>query len=176
VLLSVPQVRIGTFPSATPVVLASLLTVSDNKNDATKAAVAGLFQSLVPLLPVERIKNDVMTALRGLAADASPVVVRTAIRAITSLYEKSAEPSVLALVKRELDGLLERGPKAVSVAALRVARATPCVMTDAGLWSLCEQVIVDVVVGLTRVVPRTEVGTRDNYVLVHVRSARYDVP
>jgi len=105
-----------------------LQRMSSNSDPAIRVTVGGLFRSLIPLLSPALLQDPFLTTIRKLSTDDKPTVVRSAVRALATVYSTGAsnDDSVRELVNTEITNLLASGPKDVILEILRaLMRAVP---------------------------------------------------
>jgi hypothetical protein len=106
-------------------VLARATTAGD---PAIRATVAGLYRSLIPLLTPAQVRDPFFPAVRRLAGDMEPAVIKAAVGALATVYSAPAcnDEGVRGELNDEVSRLLGAGPRDIIILILRaLIRAVP---------------------------------------------------
>jgi len=110
-------------------ILTDVLARATGAADASiRVVAAGLYRSLIPLLPPAQVRDAFLPAVKRLAADTEAPVVKAAVSALATVYSSPSanDEGVRAEVNAEVSRLLAAGPKDVIVLILRaLIRAVP---------------------------------------------------
>ncbi len=98
---------------------------SNAEQPSIKACIAGLYKSLVPLLAPAQLRDSFLVAIKRLAHDRDATVVKSAVRALATVYSaQQADDLVRADVNTEVNSLLKAGPKDIIIEILRALMRT----------------------------------------------------